>query len=79
MKVTYDKNADTMLIMWNDESEYGRNLKLMDSYEFMLVLDKDDKPIGIEILTASKSVLRPEGVEYEDITSPLPEKPSVTK
>lgn len=80
MKITYDKNADAMLILWNESAEYGKNVKIQDGYEFMLILDKDGKPIGVEILYVSDSVAHPELVHYENITRPEPEqKPSVPK
>lgn len=74
MKITYDKNADAMLILWNEKAEYQANKKLTEGYEFMLIMDKDNNPMGLEILHASDYVTHLEKIDYEDITRVEAEK-----
>lgn len=76
MKVRHDKNADAVMITLNNrQSTYGKRV-LPD---VIIRYDEENKIVAIEILDASEHVVNPDTLEYQDITSNLPELPLTAK
>jgi uncharacterized protein YuzE len=62
MKVKYDKETDTLLIIFNDSPVYESD---EDKPGIIIDYDKDGKLVGMEILDASKNMERPNAVEID--------------
>lgn len=39
MKITYDKEADAMRIIWNEDAKWKANKIISEGYEFLLMVD----------------------------------------
>lgn len=80
MKITYDKEADAMRIIWNETATSRGRRVLTEDNAFLLMIDTQGNPMGIEILYVSDFVTNPRNIDYRDLTRPEPDqKPSVPK
>lgn len=75
MKITRDREADAMRIIWNETAQWKANKMIADGYEFLLMIDAEGKPMGLEILSVSHHVSNPQKkMDDEDITRVEAEK-----
>jgi len=69
MKITYDKQADTIYLQFQ-EGKFSRNKEVDEG--IILDIDKGNKILGIEILDASKR-LQSKKLPYLNIQIPIQE------